>query len=143
MDRIELSLGPCFFNWPVDDLADFYARIADEAPVDRVYLGEVICGKRMPFTDPIWPGLIERLERAGKTVVISMLALPTTTRERKAMAELAMLHPVGHVGDPADVAATVAFLASEDARFVSGQVIVVDGARTVKLSLPPSLSPQR
>ena len=61
----------------------------------------------------------------------------------EAMAELAMLHPVGHVGDPADVAATVAFLASEDARFVSGQVIVVDGARTVKLSLPPSLSPQR
>ena len=61
----------------------------------------------------------------------------------EAMAELAMLHPVGHVGDPADVAATVAFLASEDARFVSGQVIVVDGARTVKLSLPSSLSPER
>lgn len=98
-DRIELSLGPCFFNWPVDDLADFYARIADEAPVDRVYLGEVVCGKRMPFTDPIWPGLIERLERAGKTVVISMLALPTITRERKAMAELAALDRAVEIND--------------------------------------------
>ncbi|MGB1506178.1 MAG: SDR family oxidoreductase [Acidimicrobiales bacterium] len=52
-----------------------------------------------------------------------------------------VLHPVGHIGDPADVASTVAFLASRDARFVSGQVVVVDGARTTKLSLPPSLSP--
>ena len=60
----------------------------------------------------------------------------------EAVAELALLHPVGHVGDPSDVAATEAFLASEDARFVSGQVIVVDGARTAKLSLPPSLSPK-
>ena len=59
----------------------------------------------------------------------------------QAIAELALLHPVGHIGDPADVASTVAFLASRDARFVSGQVVVVDGARTTKLSLPPSLSP--
>jgi len=59
----------------------------------------------------------------------------------QAIAELAVLHPVGHIGDPADVASTVAFLASRDARFVSGQVVVVDGARTTKLSLPPSLSP--
>ncbi|MDP6953246.1 MAG: U32 family peptidase [Alphaproteobacteria bacterium] len=99
MDRIELSLGPCFFNWPADDLADFYARIADEAPVDRVYLGEVVCGKRMPFTDPLWPGLIERLERAGKTVVVSMLALPATPRERRAMAELAALDRSVEIND--------------------------------------------
>ncbi|MGA0237801.1 MAG: SDR family NAD(P)-dependent oxidoreductase [Acidimicrobiales bacterium] len=59
----------------------------------------------------------------------------------QAIAELAVLHPVGHIGAPADVASTVAVLASRDARFVSGQVVVVDGARTTKLSLPPSLSP--
>ena len=59
----------------------------------------------------------------------------------QALAELAVLHPVGHIGDPADVAAAVAFLAGPDARFVSGQVVIVDGARTVKLSLPPSLAP--
>ena len=59
-----------------------------------------------------------------------------------AIAELAALHPVGHVGDPADVAAAVAFLASADARFVSGQVLTVDGARMSRPSLPPSLSPE-
>ena len=59
----------------------------------------------------------------------------------QAVAELAQLHPVGHIGDPADVGAAVAFLASDDARFVSGQVVVVDGARMSKLSLPPSLAP--
>lgn len=60
----------------------------------------------------------------------------------QALKELAQLHPVGHIGDPADVASVAAFLASPDARFVSGQVVVVDGARMSKLSLPPSLSPE-
>ncbi|HJN21593.1 MAG: U32 family peptidase [Alphaproteobacteria bacterium] len=104
-DRILLSLGPCFFNWSTNDLANFYARIADEAPVDRVYLGEVICGKRMPFTDPLWPGLIERLERAGKSVVVSMLALPTTTRERAAMQELVTLDRAVEINDVSGIAA--------------------------------------
>lgn len=89
MTRIELALGPCFFNWSADQFADFYARIADEAPVERVYLGEVVCGKRMPFTDKVWPEAIERLQRAGKTVVLSTLATPATVRERKILTEIA------------------------------------------------------
>jgi 2-hydroxycyclohexanecarboxyl-CoA dehydrogenase len=35
--------------------------------------------------------------------------------------------PLGHLGTPDDVAATVAFLASEQARFITGQVIGVNG----------------
>ena len=35
--------------------------------------------------------------------------------------------PVGRVGQPEDVANTIAFLASDDAGFVSGQVIYVAG----------------
>ncbi len=105
MTRIGLSLGPCFFNWPAGRLADFYARIADEAPVDRVYLGEVICGKRMPFLDALWPRAIERLERAGKQVVVSMLALPATPRERTAMTELAGLDRLAEINDLSALAA--------------------------------------
>ncbi len=88
MPPIALTLGPVFFHWPAEHLKDFYRRIADEAPVERVHLGEVVCGKRMPFSDPVWPELIERLERAGKEVVLSTLAAPTTTRERRSLEDL-------------------------------------------------------
>nr|WP_320050307.1 SDR family oxidoreductase [uncultured Desulfuromonas sp.] len=42
-------------------------------------------------------------------------------------------HPVGRVGKPQDIAATVSFLASEDAGFITGQNIVVDGGMTRKM----------
>ncbi|CDX53126.1 protease [Mesorhizobium plurifarium] len=86
--RIALTLGPVFFHWPADRLLDFYRRIADEAPVERVHVGEVVCGKRMPFSDPVWPAIIERLERGGKQVVLSTLAAPATVRERKSLEDI-------------------------------------------------------
>ncbi|MFJ6418990.1 SDR family NAD(P)-dependent oxidoreductase [Paeniglutamicibacter sp. NPDC091659] len=39
--------------------------------------------------------------------------------------------PVGRVGLPEDVAATVSFLGSRDASFITGQSIVVDGGQTI------------
>jgi collagenase-like PrtC family protease len=88
MAAATLTLGPVLFHWPAERLLDFYRRIADEAPVERVHVGEVVCGKRMPFSDPCWPDVIDRLERAGKEVVLATLAAPATVRERRSIAEL-------------------------------------------------------
>ncbi|WP_372024811.1 SDR family NAD(P)-dependent oxidoreductase [Tistrella mobilis] len=37
--------------------------------------------------------------------------------------------PAGFVGEPEDVAGVVAFLASDDARYVTGQTLLIDGGR--------------
>ncbi|MDW3179512.1 MAG: SDR family oxidoreductase [Acidimicrobiia bacterium] len=52
---------------------------------------------------------------------------------------LAELHPIGRVGDPSDVADVVVWLASDDSRFVTGQVITIDGGRTARPPLPGML----
>jgi 3-oxoacyl-[acyl-carrier protein] reductase len=47
------------------------------------------------------------------------------------LASVARLIPAGYVAEPRDVAGVYAFLASEDARYVTGQTIVVDGGISV------------
>ncbi|CDX53540.1 putative enzyme [Mesorhizobium plurifarium] len=54
----------------------------------------------------------------------------------QALARLDAIHPLGRTGRVEDVAATVAWIASYEAEFVTGQIFVVDGGRTAKLSLP-------
>ncbi|HEY5738594.1 MAG TPA: SDR family oxidoreductase [Gammaproteobacteria bacterium] len=50
--------------------------------------------------------------------------------------DLHRMHPVGRVGEPADVGQLAVYLAGDHAAFVTGQVIVIDGGRTSKLPLP-------
>jgi len=85
---VRLTLGPVFFNWPAAELRDFYFRVADEAAVDSVHLGEVVCAKRAPFFAPYFADVVERLRTAGKEVVLSTLALPADEREVAAAREL-------------------------------------------------------
>ena len=52
---------------------------------------------------------------------------------------LGRAHPLGRVGTPEEVAAVVSFLCSEQASFVSGAVIPVDGGLTSNLAIPSLL----
>ena len=45
---------------------------------------------------------------------------------------LAALHPVGRLGQSAEIAAVIAFLASDDASFMTGSEVVVDGGFTAQ-----------
>ena len=49
---------------------------------------------------------------------------------------LGQIHPVKRTGTPDDVAALAAFLGSDDAAFITGEVYRIDGGRMTKLSLP-------
>jgi len=50
--------------------------------------------------------------------------------------EIGKIHPIGRTGLPGEVAALVAWLASDEAEFVTGQTYTIDGGRMAKLSLP-------
>lgn len=86
--RLEITLGPLLFNWAPDRVTTFYERIARETTIDRVYLGEVVCGKREPFLGHALAEAAEHLHRAGKIVVWSSLALPATPRDRASIRRL-------------------------------------------------------
>lgn len=85
----QLTMGPVLFNWEPEVWRDFYFRIADEADVDSVSVGEVVCSKRAPFFAPHVPEVLERLKAAGKEPVLSSLALIMAPREMKQMRDLA------------------------------------------------------
>ena len=47
------------------------------------------------------------------------------------MQEVLSFHPLGRIGIPRDIASAALFLASDDASFISGATLVIDGAMTV------------
>jgi len=71
---VHLSLGPIQYHWPKAQMLDFY-RMVETAPVDIVYLGETVCSKRRSLQHRDWIEIAERLQAAGKEVVLSTLAL--------------------------------------------------------------------
>jgi NAD(P)-dependent dehydrogenase (short-subunit alcohol dehydrogenase family) len=87
-------------------------------------------GRRGIRVNAVAPGTVatERYE--------SFLASRTPEEAAAVEEQLATLHPLGRVATPAEVAAVVAYLLSDDAAFVNGATVPVDGGRTV-LGLDP------
>ncbi|MDQ3923050.1 MAG: SDR family oxidoreductase, partial [Actinomycetota bacterium] len=55
--------------------------------------------------------------------------------------EMRLLHPIGRVGRPEEVAAAVAYLLSDDASFINGATVPVDGGRSVLARDPEARDP--
>ena len=66
----------------------------------------------------IWTPLVEDLARQ------SPLGIAAFRRELDAK------HPIGHVGEPDDIAAGILYLASDESKFVTGSELVIDGGYT-------------
>lgn len=142
MRAAELTLGPVLFNWAPDAWRDFYFRIADEAPVGTVYLGEVICSKRAPLFEPHMEAVAERLTAAGKTVVFSSLAEVMLKLDRKLIESACAIDAIVEANDasalrllrgrPHHVGPFMNVYNEETARFLAER-----GARSI--CLPPEM----
>jgi 3-oxoacyl-[acyl-carrier protein] reductase len=60
-----------------------------------------------------------------RTAAMELLA------NEEGMAKMAKYIPVGYIGDPKDIAHAMLYLASDEARYVTGQTICVDGGSTL------------
>lgn len=61
----------------------------------------------------------------------AFLARQTHEAAAHTEAEMARLHPVGRVGQPHEAASAVAYLLSDEASFINGAILPVDGGRSV------------
>jgi NAD(P)-dependent dehydrogenase (short-subunit alcohol dehydrogenase family) len=53
--------------------------------------------------------------------------LPNEPGGPEYLAAIEKLHPMGRIGEPAEVAQAILFLASDDASFITGAILPVDG----------------
>jgi NAD(P)-dependent dehydrogenase (short-subunit alcohol dehydrogenase family) len=68
----------------------------------------------------IWTPMVENHLRA------------TSDDLEAAKAAAGALHPLGHMGEPDDIAWAVVYLASDESKFVTGSALVVDGGYTAR-----------
>lgn len=78
-------------------------------------------GGRGVTANAVAPGVIESPQSLD----------PVNSIGAEGVAASGRANPVGRVGKPEDVAAVYRFLASEDAGFVNGQLITIDGGRSL------------
>jgi len=55
--------------------------------------------------------------------------LKAVANDKAAMDRIMMRTPLGRIGDPSEIASIAAFLASDDAGYITGQTIYADGGR--------------
>ncbi|HEX9775903.1 MAG TPA: SDR family oxidoreductase [Actinomycetota bacterium] len=99
-------------------LAGFLKTLAGEVAADGVTVNTVAPG----------PFLTDRLTSIGE-----QRARDEGISLEQALAPMTQGIPVGRIGDPAELGALVAFLASERAAYVNGTTIQIDGGKVASL----------
>jgi len=129
MRPVKLALGPVLYAWPRRALIEFYERVAS-APVDIVYLGEVVCSRRRELRREDWLDLAAVLASAGKEVVLSTLALMESEAELRSLEKFAVNGR--HLIEANDMAA-VSVLSRRELPFVAGPHLNAYNAATLAL----------
>jgi NAD(P)-dependent dehydrogenase (short-subunit alcohol dehydrogenase family) len=66
------------------------------------------------------------------TPLVASLANKQGFNEQAYREKLATLHPVGHMGEPIDIAYGIVYLASDESKFITGSELVIDGGYTAQ-----------
>ncbi|MFZ4809246.1 MAG: SDR family NAD(P)-dependent oxidoreductase [Hyphomicrobiaceae bacterium] len=78
----------------------------------------------------VHPGVIDT-DMGAQTFVRRMAVIGSNDMDL-AREQSIRMHPIGRLGVPEDIALTIVFLASDDARFMTGSALVVDGGVTAQ-----------
>jgi len=126
-EHMRLSLGPIQYYWPKEKILDFYRSI-ESTPVDIVYLGETVCSKRRSLRFNDWLEVAERLQSAGKEVVLSTLALLEANSELGLVRKLCTNE--GFAVEANDMSAVQIMAGKTD--FIGGASLNIYNPRTLK-----------
>jgi NAD(P)-dependent dehydrogenase (short-subunit alcohol dehydrogenase family) len=113
--------------------------------VNTASLGGIVVGPNLGVYHASKAGLIHltkqlALELAPKVRVNAVAPGVVRTRLAEALwkdheAAVSSVTPLGRIGEPSDVASTVAFLASDAASWITGETIVMDGGQILVSSM--------
>jgi NAD(P)-dependent dehydrogenase (short-subunit alcohol dehydrogenase family) len=80
-----------------------------------------------------------RVNAVAPGTIATELARNAVLGSAEATARIMSRTPLGRLGEPAEVAAVCAFLASDAASYMTGEVVVVDGGRlALNYTMPPA-----
>jgi NAD(P)-dependent dehydrogenase (short-subunit alcohol dehydrogenase family) len=130
-------LGPMMvpFDFPRDQESSIYGIIsAPDLPAYHASKGAV---RLMTKTDALLyakDGIRVNSVHPGYiwTPLVEELASRSEEGIEKFRENLASKHPVGCVGEPEDIAYGILYLASDEAKFVTGSELVIDGGYTAQ-----------
>ena len=126
---MDIVLGPLLFFWDKQDVCRFY-EMAESSAFNRVYLGEVVCGKRRELKLNDWLDIAYKLRDKGKTVVLSTQGLI------EASSELSGVRRICDNGDflvEANDMSAVQFLSEKKLPFVTGPSVNLYSAQSLKV----------